>query len=473
MPNKPATTKPALDELKDLRRKLKEHERLEARFRQTEGTLRAILESTADGILVIDEQGKVIYANERFGEMWHIPESVIETRDDRELIPFVLDQLVDPQDFEARVKVLYQTREAAFDTIHFKDGRLFERYSRPLMVKNKITGRVWSFRDVTFYKTAEELALRENAKLSAMISGMEEGVIFANKDDFIIEINEYFCRMLKIERNNVLGTNLRDFQLASLIEDLDDYIQRFKDTHYCEPLHLQQPIGETEVFLRLQPIYHDNKYDGVLLNLIDVTRLVKARQQAEAANLAKNKFLATVSHEIRTPLNGVIGMTDLALSNCFDDEQREYLDAIKISADSLLSVINDILDFSKIEAGKLDFYQVDFGIREFLKEFFQTIEPRAKQKGLELKYCLEDEVPDKLVGDPERLRQVLLNLLGNALKFTEQGNIEVKAELKTLKTDKVVLQFSVHDTGIGIPADQHERIFEAFTQVDGSDTRKF
>ena len=172
MKRKIMTSRPILDEIEEMRWQLKEYERVGTQFRQSEGILRAILESTADGILVIDERGKVVYANAHFYEMWNIPESIVRTRDDRKLTLYVMDQLVDPRGFEERVKVLYQTRQTAFDTIDFKDGRIFERYSRPLIIKDEILGRVWSFRDVSFYKKAEELALRENAKLSAILSGM-------------------------------------------------------------------------------------------------------------------------------------------------------------------------------------------------------------------------------------------------------------------------------------------------------------
>jgi len=326
--------------------------------------------------------------------------------------------------------------------------------------------------DISERKQAEDAVQKENAKLSAMIFGMDEGVVFADADNRIVEVNDYLCEFTGTSRDKIIGGKIEDFHHGKVLEHICKIIEQFRQNPNSEHIIMQRQIGNTEVVLRIQPIYRKNCYDGVLLNVINVTELVQARKKAESASQTKSTFLANMSHEIRTPMNAVIGFGDLLADEDLTNEQRDYVNTIRNSSKHLLQIINDILDFSKIEAGKLNVEMTECSLGHLFAVVESLMRSAVTEKGLEFSIREDSRLPAIIRTDSFRLQQCLINLINNALKFTERGHVYVKVSLED-KDSKPYIRFDVEDTGIGIPQDRQKVIFESFAQADGSTSRKY
>jgi PAS domain S-box-containing protein len=727
-----------------------ERKRAEDDLKYSVSLLNASLDSTADGILIVDREGKITQWNRKFAEMWKIPEEILSIHDDATVVNSILSQLSDPDLFLAKVKDLYaRPEESSFDNIDFLDGRIFERYSQPQKVGEKIVGRVWSFRDITkrkqvenklhdsealltevgriakiggweldvasgkatwtpetsriheldtdeaasvefgltFYpsgsreiieksfqdavengksydlelefisakgnhkwvrtggiptiidgkvvkitgslqditerKQTEQRIVEEEAQKRLLIEQSMDGIAVLDQKGKVFEANQRYAEMLGYSPEEVLTLHVWDWDAKYTHEQLKEIIRLADNKGFtletqhrrkngtlidvevrgnaatfggkkliftvCRDItdrkQAENALRESEASLaRSQEIAHVgnwvldmvtncltwsdevyrifglephefdatyeafletvhpedramvdaaysaslrkgkdyeiehrivcrhtgeirhvhekcvHEYDstGMVVRSVGVVQDITERKlaeeklltyadelekknleldmaliKAEEATRAKSEFLANMSHEIRTPMNGIIGMTEMLLDTELTDQQRDYAEMVKLSGESLLGIINDILDFSKIEAGKLELETVDFDLHNMLDDFAAMISINAHENGLEFICAAAPDVPPSVRGDPGRLQQVLTNLAGNAIKFTQKGEIVIYVTMQAETETEALLRFSVRDTGIGIPENKKCHLFSKFYQADTSTTREY
>ncbi len=357
-------------------------------------------------------------------------------------------------------------------------GVLFDQF-------NGMLGRIQE-RDVAIQKAHDQLEKRvseRTAYLNALIENSPLAIMVLDQFEKVQLCNPAFEQLFQYSEAEILGkyadSLLTDAELLGEAAGISSHtLGGTPITLITRRMRKDQSFVDVE--LHGVPLFVNGDVVGSLGIYQDISErkrteavLHHAKEAAEAASRAKSEFLANMSHEIRTPMNGIMGMTELVLDTELNAEQREYLNMAKLSADSLLTLINDILDFSKIEAGKLEIDAIEFHLGDNLGDTMKTLSLRAHQKGLELAYDLQSDVPDGVVGDPGRLRQVIVNLVGNAIKFTERGEVIVYVTVESRTADGIQLHFTIADTGIGILKEKQNAIFDAFTQADGSMTRTY
>ena len=386
------------------------------------------------------------------------------------------------QEYESQVKNFKGAlRDVIFNKAIFKDKN------------GSFLGLVGTILDITERKKAEKEISENNDKIKMILDAVQASVILIDVDTRkIIDVNPAACQMIGTDREDIIGKVCHEYICP-------------KEHGQCPILDSGQTVDNSERMIRTasgenKPVLKTvtqlsmDKRDYLIESFVDISSqkqveadLLELNQQleeitiqanqmaaeAESANIAKSEFLANMSHEIRTPMNGIIGMNGLLLDTKLTEEQRRYAEIVRASGESLLGLINDILDFSKIEANKLDLEMLDFDLHNLLEDFSEMMALKAHQKGLEFFCAIDSEVPHYFRGDPGRLRQILTNLAGNAIKFTNAGEVSVRVSVDWECEDDAVLHFTVSDTGIGIPKDKLGLLFNKFTQVDASTTRQF
>ncbi len=458
-----------------------------------ESFLRTLLENISVGVLTIDPRTHRIFsANPAAGGILGRPEEELMGRECHEFIcpaergrcPITdLNQEIDHSerialcaDGKERV-VLKTVKRVAFDGAE----RLLE-----------------CFTDITDHKKTQDRLLHQYDFIRTLMGTIPNPIFYKDAEGRYLGCNRAFAEFIGKEPDQIVGKTVHEIaekNLADIYEKADRALLENGRVQRYET-HVRDVLGRDREVIFDKAVFYDaeGRAGGIVGSLSDVTDIKETGQaleetnrrlaaaisranemaeQAGRANQAKSEFLANMSHEIRTPMNGVIGMSDLLLDTGLDEEQRRYAEAVRLNAESLLSLINDILDFSKIEAGKLDLEIIDFDLRALLDDFAAMMGIRAQDKGLEFICAAAPDVPAFLRGDPGRLRQILINLTGNAVKFTRKGEVAVRAGVAAEGDDFVTLRFSVRDTGIGIPRQKQGMLFSSFTQVDGSGTRTY
>ncbi len=405
------------------------------------------------------------------------------SRDD--FLHMTLADIRPPDDFARLLQQLPERvgNRAVSEWTHRKqDGALIEveTISNSLLFGGR-SARLVLANDVTERNRTEQALRASEASYRALFESANDAIlIFDAQTTQILAVNKMACETYGYARDEFTAMGIIDLSVdpAGAAERVRRTVE---DATFRSQETVQRRKDGTQVntFISMSVIEYDGRQ--AVLNIIrDITEakraeaeLRAAKETADAANRAKSQFLANMSHEIRTPMNGVIGMTGLLLDTPLTAEQQEYAETIRTSGDALLTIINDILDFSKIESGSLDLEEQPFDLRDCLEDALDLLATRAAEKDLDLAYLIDDGVPGTLVGDVTRLRQVLVNLVGNAIKFTATGEVVVSVSSRAATDRQHAVQFAVRDTGIGIPTERMDRLFKSFSQVDASTTRMY
>jgi PAS domain S-box-containing protein len=491
-----------------------EHKRADEALRDSELRLRTIFDASSAGIIIVDTEGQITQANKRMTELFSCP---LQT-----MIGTPYPAFVHPDERQEATRIMQSMMENKIDTVHTQrhylrnDGSDFWGYlnGRSMVGSNgEFTGLLCIISDITDYKHALEALRDSEQRLSDIIDFLPDATFAVDREGKVIAWNRAIEEMTGVPKAGIMGKNnyayaipfyserrpiLIDliFMDQKEIEEKYYFIFRKGDQLIAETL-IPMLNGRKDVFLWgiASPLYDSSGcVVGAIESIRDISRYKqteedlqitnrrleiatehaeKMAKQAKQANAAKSEFLANMSHEIRTPMNAVIGMTNILLYENLNPRQKECAETIRNSGEALLAIINNILDLSKIEGGMMELEHQPFALRSPIEESLNLIAATGSEKGLNMAYHIDKDTPMVILGDPTKLRQILVNLLSNAVKFTEKGGVEISVFSRKLENYNHEIHFAVKDTGIGIHEDKLGRLFQSFSQVDASTTRRY
>ncbi|HTP11999.1 MAG TPA: PAS domain S-box protein [Bacteroidota bacterium] len=465
-------------------RDITDRKMIEAALRESEERLQKVIDTVNDGITFSDESGHFLVFNKT---MENLTGYSVDEANAGDFSALLYPNPSDRQRALDGLKELLETKvlREVESTITTKSGE--QRViltSTSLLELNGHKMFLSAYRDITLRRIAQKALEESEARFRGLYDDAPVGYHELDAQGRIVRVNRKELEMLGYRAEEMIGQEVWKFsedsktsqeavraKLAGTVVPKGSY-----ERTLLTKRGMKLPVLVDEHFVRDQA----GKVTGIRTIIQDISlqkqaaeALREAKEAAETATRAKSQFLAVMSHEIRTPMNGVIGMTDLLLHTELSEEQKDYVETIKTSGETLLSIINDILDFSKIESGKIELEHHSFELKECIEEVFELLAPKAVTKSLDLLYWIDPRVPPIVVGDKLRLRQIFFNLIGNAIKFTEKGEVYASVTLDWRVANECQLHFAVKDTGIGIPKDRADRLFKAFSQVDSSTTRKY